>query len=350
MQDRKIEEEPQAQAAMTKPPTKTVSKELRKKQEKQPTIPSQVAQFYLPRQGALSGTDSLIYRPALLGTGRLHFVNTRAGIDKWVSLDLLCSLAGVDKTVPWEEADIVSLDRNALDRVAPSEARFATLPASATKAASYGSWGKSLASFLYQGHTLRVWECPEYKQFSAVDEKEGDFRGRLAHLQHEKRDLAIEKLRKQYTPKLASLQERLRKARVRVDKEKSQYGQQKMQTAISVGATLLGALFGRKALSTGTVGRATTSMRGIGRAAREKEDIARALQEAQVLQQRLADLEQQFQTEAARIQGDFEPEDIVLREILIRPRKTDIMVGGLALVWTPWRLSQDNIAEPLFVL
>ncbi|MGB2907654.1 MAG: hypothetical protein WBB73_11140 [Candidatus Aminicenantaceae bacterium] len=350
MQDQKIETEPTPQSALTKPPTKTVSKELRKKQEAQPTIPSQVAQFYLPRQGALSSTDSLIYRPALLGTGRLHFVNTRAGIDQWVSLDLLSSLSGVDLAVPWEEADVVALDRNALDRVAPTDARFATLSGSATKANSYSRWGKSLADFLYQKHTLRILESPEYKQFSAVDEKEGDFRGRLAHLQHEKRDLAIEKLRKQYSPKLASLEERLRKAQVRVGKEKSQYGQQKMQAAISVGATLLGALFGRKTLSTGTVGRATTSMRGFGRAAREKEDIALAMQEAKVLQDRLADLEQQFQTKATTVQGDFEPEDIVLREILIRPRKTDIMVGGLALVWTPWRVSQDGIAEPLFTL
>jgi hypothetical protein len=350
MQDKKVEAETTPQPALTKPPTKTVSKELHKKQETQPTIPSQVAQFYVPRQGALSSTDSLIYRPALLGTGRLHFVNTRAGIDQWVSLDLLSSLSGVDQAVPWEEADVVTLDRNALDRVAGADGRFATLPTSATKAASYSRWGKSLADFLYQKHTLQIWEGPEYKQFSAVDEKEGDFRGRLAHLQHEKRDLAIEKLRKQYTPKLASLEERLRKAQVRVGKEKSQYGQQKMQTAISVGATLLGAMFGRKALSTGTVGRATTSMRGLGRAAREKEDITLAMHEAKVLQDRLADLEQQFQAMATKVQGDFEPEDIMLREILIRPRKTDIMVGGLALVWTPWRMSQDGIAEPLFQL
>ncbi len=350
MKDQKFVEEPTPQTALTKPPTKTVSKKLRKKLEPQPTIPSQVAQFYLPRQGALSGNDSLVYRPALLGTGRLHFVNTRAAIDQWISLDILSSLSGVDQTVPWEEADVVSLDRKTLDRVAPADSKFATLPASATKAASYSRWGKSLANSLYQANTLRVWECAEFKQFSSVDEKEGDFRGRLAHLQHEKRDLAIEKLRTKFTPKLASLQERLRKAQVRVEKEKSQYGQQKMQTVISVGATVLGALFGRKTLSTGTVGRATTSMRGIGRAAREKEDISRALQEAQVLQERLAELEQQFQAEATKIQGDFEPEDIVLREILIRPRKTDIMVGGLALVWTPWRVSQDGIAEPLFQL
>jgi len=183
-----------------------------------------------------------------------------------------------------------------------------------------------------------------------LGEAEGDFRGRLNHLQHEKRDLAVEKLRKTYAPKLASLEERLRKAQVRVAREKSQYGQQKVQAAISIGATVLGAMFGRKALSTGTIGRATTSMRGFGRAAREKEDIGRALQEVEVIRDKLEDMERKFREEAARLQGEFGPDDITLREIEIRPRKTDIWVEDPALVWAPWKVNRDGIAEPLFEL
>ncbi len=350
MKDQKAGEVPAPPSSMTQPPSRPVSKELHDEQGKQPSIPSQVAQLYVPRQGSLSGTDTLIYRPALLGTGRLHFVNTRAHVDKWKTMNLLAPLSGVDQDVPWEEADVVTLNKNDLDRIGPADARFATLPSSSTKASSFSRWGIRLSDHLYQNHTLGIWECPDYKQFSRDDETEGDFRGRLNHLQHEKRDLAIEKLRKQYSPKLAALEERLRKAQVRVDREKSQYGQQKVQAAISVGATVLGALFGRKTLSTGTVGRATTSMRGFGRTAREREDVARAVQEAEVIRTRLADLERQFQSEAARVQGDFEPEDIALQEIRIRPRKTDISVETLALVWSPWKVSRDGIAEPLFKL
>ena len=64
----------------------------------------------------------------------------------------------------------------------------------------------------------------------------------------------------------------------------------------------------------------------------------------------LEDLEEEFRTEAGRVQQDFAPEDIEVREILIRPRKTDIMVGDLVLVWTPWRMTRDGLAEPLFEL
>jgi hypothetical protein len=41
--------------------------------------------------------------------------------------------------------------------------------------------------------------------------------------------------------------------------EQSQYKQKKMQTAISFGTTVVGALFGRKLGSVGNVGRAATA-------------------------------------------------------------------------------------------
>ncbi len=49
-----------------------------------------------------------------------------------------------------------------------------------------------------------------------------------------------------------------------------------MQTAISFGATLLGAFTGRKLLSSGTLGRATTTMRDVGRSVDESGDVKRA--------------------------------------------------------------------------
>ena len=65
-------------------------------------------------------------------------------------------------------------------------------------------------------------------------------------------------------PKQAALAERLRRAEAAVEREQQQASQPKLQTALSVGATLLGALLGRKAISAGTLGRATTAARGVG--------------------------------------------------------------------------------------
>ena len=78
----------------------------------------------------------------------------------------------------------------------------------------------------------------------------------------------------------------------------------RVQTAISIGATVLGALMGRKAIGSRTVGRATTTMRGVGRAAREREQIATAREDRKVLEGKLASLEAELDdvTQAAGLQ------------------------------------------------
>jgi hypothetical protein len=327
-----------------------VPDEIREEVAKQLSIPSQIDQFFLPVDVPLKESDSLVYRPALLGTSKMHFTSARAKVDHWQTMSLMVQIAGIDRTVSWEEASSITGEVPFLEKQHHAQAKFSALPAAATQASSYTSWEKSLKSFLYQNQTLQLWECRDFKEFSRVAESEGDFRGRLAHLMHETRDLEVEKLRKRYAPKLERMQERLRRAQIRVEREKAQFGHQKVQTAVSVGATLIGAIFGRKTMSAGTIGRATTSMRGVGRAAREKQDIERAKQEVLVIQDKLAALEQEFQDDTADLKESLVPEDLELKEMSIRPNKTDILVTRLALVWTPWKVGQDGIAEPAFML
>lgn len=317
---------------------------------KQPAVPSQISQFYLPMEASVGESESLVYRPAILGTARLHFVSARAKFDVWQDFSLIASLSGANTTTLWEESTPVRTESLNLQKQPNPHAKFSALPESAARASSFTNWRNEMSGYLYRNQTLTIWECRDFKQFSKVGEGEGDFRGRLSHLMHEKRDLEVEKLRKRYAPKLARMQERLRKAQVRVEKEKAQFGQQKVQTAVSMGATIIGALFGRKTMSAGTIGRATTSMRGVGRVAREKQDIARAQREVQVVNEKLIALEDEFQAEIAGLKMDFQPEELVLDEIQIRPRKTDLAISRFSLVWLPWKVSQTGFVEPAFEL
>ena len=89
-------------------------------------------------------------------------------------------------------------------------------------------------------------------------------------------------------------------------------------------------------------------MRGVGRSMREKEDIERAAHEAKVVQERLYQLEMEFQEEKAKVAESYDPGDLELTEVLIRPRKSDIFISPLLLVWSPWKVGVDGIAEPFF--
>ena len=89
-------------------------------------------------------------------------------------------------------------------------------------------------------------------------------------------------------------------------------------------------------------------MRGVGRAARERGDIARAIEDLEARRRELADLEGQFEEEIAEVRESADPEALELKTVKIRPRKSDIALGRVALVWTPWRVGKDRIAEPIF--
>ena len=347
-QKQEMAAEEERAAAMMPGPLPVKSPEAVWEAVERPILPSRVKEFYLPVEGTVSEEKTLVYRPSLLGTNRLHFVSAKAKIDEWQTLSLLASLSMVEDTIPWEDAAVYRDALPGLEESGFSGAKYSALPPAALQAASYVSWGKSLSEYLYQDVTLKLWGYPSLKQISTFCETEGDFRGRLAHLLHEKRDLEVEKLRKRYAPKLARLEERRRKAAVRLEREKSQYGHQKVQTAISVGATLLGALFGRKVGSVGTVGRATTSMRGMGRAAREKADIERAKREVEIVSERLIALEDELQEKLEELREEIRPDELDLTKLHIRPRKGDISRSPLVLVWTPWRVGSDGIAEPMF--
>src|SRR5690606_10265427 len=95
---------------------------------------------------------------------------------------------------------------------APENAQYASTPAAMLRAQNYRSWQKELVSHLYSTATLPIFHCPTVGQAVAPGTDEGEFRSKLSLALREKRDAEIEKLRKKYAPKLAILQDQLRRA------------------------------------------------------------------------------------------------------------------------------------------
>jgi len=312
-----------------------------------PVVPAAAEEGTLRPSPAAGVGAPLLYRPALYGLARVRFVERSADLDAWQEVRVLALLDHDSAQHPWEAAAFLEREL-AVENGAPEGGEFAPLPALAGRAASYAQWAKDLADHLYRRHGLRLYRCPAVKLTSRVGEGRGDFVARLRQALREARDRELARLESRYGPRLAALQERVRRAEDRVRREEAQLKQQTVQTAISVGTTVLGALFGRKTISAATVGRATTAARGVGRATRERDDVARARDELQRLQAQLAALEQEFQDEASLLREPAASVDDLLEEVEIRPRKGDIAVARVQLLWTPWQRLAGGALEPLF--
>ncbi|MBZ5637734.1 MAG: ATP-binding protein [Acidobacteriia bacterium] len=315
------------------------------------TAVSEVSRSLAPAAAALSGSERplllhdvperflaprgepVVYRPGLLGTAKVHYVDAKAGIDLWEDVAVVARLGGEVPPDPWEGAEASA--RRSLDVLEepPSGASFASIPAEAAKPRSYAAWSKKLAESLYRGRSVELLRCPALTLVSSPGESEGDFRVRVAEADRARRDGDVDRLRKTYSPRLAALEERIRRSEERVRRERAQVQQQTVATAISVGATVLGALFGRKVLSAGTLGRATTAARGAGRVASERQDVARASESVEALRQRLLDLQSEFDGEVAALAAGGDR--AAVEKVAVRPRKSDLIVEQVLLLWLP---------------
>ena len=312
-----------------------------------PILPAGVPEYFAP---ASAGQGAISYRPMIMGSSKLHFVDAALSLDQWRTLAYLAPLADDGSQPLWNEAQSRSDLKQQLSNAPAAGASFGELPAAAMRAASYAAWGKSLAGQLYESARASVLVCDALKASSAPDQPEGEFRAQLAQRAREQRDAAIETLRKKYAPKLATLADRARRAQERIDREKSQLSQQKLQTAFSVGASVLGALFGRKAMSASNVNRAASAARSASRIGRESGDVDRAGESLEAVKQQQAELQQQFDAETAALERTLDAAAAPLRTAQVSPRKSDIAVGEIALVWVPWRTGVDGFPAPAFSL
>ena len=170
---------------------------------------------------------------------------------------------------------------------------------------------------------------------SAPDESERDFRIRLQSEAREARDAALAKVRDKYAPKMAALQDRLRRAEQAVQKQAEQATGAKVQAAVSIGATIFGALLGRRAVSASTLGRATTAARGVDRIGRESQDVTRATENVTALQALLGELETAMQADLQAVSADWDLSNEPFERVLLKPKRGGVAVQLVALVWIP---------------
>jgi hypothetical protein len=310
-----------------------------------PAIAAGIPEYFLAATG---GSGPVLYKPMIAGFAKLHFVDARLALDEWETAGWLAPLDDAAAGPSWGDATQDAQLKSRLSSAPAPDAGFAEPPASVLRAGNYAAWGKSLQAFLYETARASVFHCEALKLASRSDESEGDFRARLALLAREKRDSAVAELRRKWQAKLLQLQDQVRRAEERHAREQSQLSQQKMQTAVSIGSSILGALLGRKAVSATNVGRVGSAARSASRWGRESQDVERAEENIEVVRQRLADTQREVEAEVAKLEGSFDAASIALRAVEVPARKSDIAVGEIALVWAPWRKGADGFPAPAY--
>jgi hypothetical protein len=300
-----------------------------------PMLPPDVPQHFIPIRGSQPSGSALIYQPMLLGASLVRVSDSKACVDVTQDVTVLASISDGAVAVDWDHAMEAGLAVADLESAPLDGAQFGAVPSAASKAKSYEVWNKDFAGWLFRTQKVDLLKSPSAKETSKPGESERDFRVRLQQSGREARDKQSDSLRRKYAPKIAALQDRIRRAGQMVERQQAESRSSQMQAAISVGASILGAFLGRKTISATNIGRATTAIRGAGRAIKESGDVGQAEENVSALQQQLADLEAQFKRETDALAAATDPLHEKFETVSLKPTKANITVKLVALAWTP---------------
>ena len=169
---------------------------------------------------------------------------------------------------------------------------------------------------------------------------------RLQDAASEKRDIAIGKVRKRYAGKTTTLENRLMRAEQAIAVQKQQSTKKKLDTAISFGTAILGAVLGRKRFSSASASKMGTAIKTAGSARKEAADVARATQTAEKVKKDILALSKELEKEVKALDTSFDAQSEELDEIVVRAKSTDIHVAVTGLVWLPYAPDESGRLRP----
>ena len=293
-----------------------------------PILPPDVPQYFAPGAG-----DTWV--PMLVGAARVAYADAKLKLDETNDIVMWTPLVDGPVAADWENAEPADFAVDALKREAPPAGAYAPLPAAASKPKSFTAWTKDFSSWAARSQSVELFRSTKTGLTSHPGETEAAFRVRAAHDAREARDEAVAALRKKYATKVAALDEKIRKAGVAISKEEQQATESKFTTAVSVGASVLGALFGRKVVSATNAGRVASAARGMGKIGRESQDVERAKANEAALLEQKAELDATIAAEVQALQDEWSTDGEAFESVVVKPKRGGVQVQLVALVWRP---------------
>ncbi|QDV08425.1 AAA-like domain protein [Planctomycetes bacterium Poly30] len=312
-----------------------------------PEIPEGIAERFLPLTDEPDESATVLYRPGLYVEAKAHYASSPMNVDHWVTFYGHAPIGEDEPALDWEDALIE--DKEILAHKGGKRprkgAQYADLPSTAKKTTTWARWHKGIQTQIYQAHAIECLKDKTTKLVSDALETPAAFRARTRQAHVEARDLALEKLRAKFATKIDRAQEQVRKAHERLGVQEEQLEEKSSNSWLSMGSSLLGALFSRKKLSATNMRSAKSALNSRTKVAKEKQDVERAERELKEREEDMRALEAEFKAAIDEISEVPAARDIELDEVTIRARKSDFDLSPPVLLWTPWIIGSDGVAR-----
>ncbi len=327
-----------SQPPPSKAPPSTVGHETR------PPVPSGVSEYFLPTN--LSLTEAMraagkslpdaqltgtLYRPALLATAKVRFLDRKYGVDTELQRAALVKDPDRRGVVRWENHFYGSFPAKKVENQPAPQARFSTLDAPLNESRQMTALERDFVDWIYRSVTVTARANETLKVYAGPDVSQAEFMKACAETAREARDSEIEKKTAQFDRKINTLEDRMMREERELREDEAELSHRKMEELGTHAENVLGLFGGRKSSR-----RLSSSLSKRRMTEKAKADVEESLDAIDEYKRQIQELEAERGQAIDEISDRWG--DIVndTSEVTVTPTKTNIFVELFGVAWMPY--------------
>ena len=309
-----------------------------------PSAPAGVAEFFLPMNlsftkaaaaagGSLpagSAPAGLLYRPVLLASAQVRFLDRRYTLDMEQVKSVLVMNPDKRGVVRWDDFVASVPDEKSMDPAPDPQARFASLDAPLSDAKLVAALQRDFADWVFRTSKITVRSNQALGLFATPDVPQAEFIKACADAAREARDAETAKATASLDRQIAALKEKLSKEQRELQQDQTELDERKREELVSGAETAFSILSGKRSR------RISSTMSKHRMTEQSKASVNESVNAIDEYKQQLEQLEQSRQQALASSGTRWGEVVNNITEIPVMPKKTDIYVNLFGVAWLPY--------------
>ncbi|MBI1793470.1 MAG: DUF87 domain-containing protein [Chloroflexi bacterium] len=317
-----------------------------------PTLPAGVAEYFLPQTHSLPEAfaaanqsmpaeaviQNVVYRPALIGSAQIRFLDRKLGVDSTMTRAALVEKPERSGVVRWDDFAYRGPALDKLENTPTPGARFSMMDAPFNDSKRMTAMQKDFADWVYRNSSVKARANQALKVFAGPDVSQADFMKACAEAARAARDAELVKVTGALEKKIKALEDKLAREERELQQDQTELSQRKVEEIGTAAESVLGMLGGRRSIGR----KVSTSLTKRRMTEQAKADVEESVDSIDQYKKDLADLQAQRDEAAAEINSRWG--DVVndISEVDVTPRKTDIYVNIFGVAWMPYYVVQSG--------
>jgi len=288
----------------------------------------------------LSGGYQLQYTPMTLTTGKVRFYNQKRSVDIVKDIAFLSEAPDEFGRTDWAESRKIRNWEKALNRepdhpdnVAVS---YESVPGSLNTAKEMVKIKKDFADWLYQNQIHIIQEHEKLELYQEGGESVEAFKMRVQTAAREMRDMAMDKLNESFDKKYDKITEKMRKEEQDLEEAEQDVRDRRNAEMIGMAETIFSVFVKRRSRSFSSNATKSRMKR------KAKQKLEEAEEDIEALQGTYQELEDEHHEKMEELTEKWDEITNNITEIEVKPRKTDVKVDQVLLVWHPFWVSKTG--------